>query len=155
MKTYANIKAYREIVDQFRDFAKHQGLMHSQALKLLLDQYHENGSQQGELSPGNNPIVQRIEQTISIIRNIEKNQTKPTLALLQMLFEEHPIKQPPVNVPDPGELSALKDRYKLLLYQIQELIRKIEPVSPLFLKHYFRIQLTDSEYQELLTTFNS
>ncbi|MBL7473317.1 BfmA/BtgA family mobilization protein [Robertkochia sediminum] len=154
MNTYANIRAYKDIIDQFRDFAKQQGLMQSQALKLLLDHYHESEDQQPKVFSNDHPIVQRIEQTISIIRNIEKNQTKPILALLQMLFEEQPQNRPSSKVQASNELSELENHCNLLLHQIQDLVRKIEPVSPPFSKNYFRIQLSNTEYKELLNTFN-
>ncbi|THD67632.1 hypothetical protein E7Z59_08210 [Robertkochia marina] len=154
MNTYANIRAYKDIIDQFRDFAKHQGLMQSQALKFLLDHYHESEDQQPEVISNDHPIVQRIEETISIIRNIEKNQTKPILALLQLLFEEQPQNRPPSKHQDSNELSELENHCKLLHHQIQDLVRKIEPVSPPFSKSYFRIQLSDTEYEKLLNTFN-
>ncbi len=38
-------------------------------------------------------IKKRISALVSIIKDIEKNQTKPTTAMLQLLFEKTPAKQ--------------------------------------------------------------
>ncbi|GGK20678.1 hypothetical protein GCM10007962_13490 [Yeosuana aromativorans] len=38
-------------------------------------------------------IKKRINALVSIVKDIEKNQTKPTTAMLQLLFEKTPAKQ--------------------------------------------------------------
>ena len=153
MNSYANIRVYEEVVDQFRQFAKEQGLMQSQAFQLLLDHYASQEAP-GENNSIENPILERLDQTISIIRNIEKHQTKPTLALLQMLFEEQPSRPQTKMAQNSSQIGELEDRYNLLLCQLQDLVRKIERITPTLGKPYFRIHLTDSEYRQLCTTFN-
>jgi len=43
-----------------------------------------------------NNLKSRINALIAIIRDIEKNQTKPTVAMLQALFEEAEPKKKPL-----------------------------------------------------------
>ena len=49
----------------------------------------------------------RINGVIAIMKDIEKNQTKPTVAMLQSLFEEaEPIKKPRMLEKSPEEFKA-------------------------------------------------
>ncbi len=69
-------------------------------LLLMLDFFEKNGlSPEDDLKPNlkatENLFKKRINALIAIIKDIEKTQTKPTLAMLQSLFEvAEPKKKP-------------------------------------------------------------
>jgi len=60
-----------------------------------------------------NSVKGRINALISIIRDIEKNQTKPTTAMLKLLFEQAPnnSKQPELTAVEPLEIPFSEDAF--------------------------------------------
>lgn len=80
---------------KFRVFSKKMGMSNSMTLLLMLDFFENNGVSPNEsLGPQiqtlENLIKKRINGVIAIMKDIEKNQTKPTVAMLQALFEQIP-----------------------------------------------------------------
>ncbi|WP_338356609.1 BfmA/BtgA family mobilization protein [Yeosuana marina] len=98
MKTFSNIRFKKKTVQRFQEFSRRFFKTHTEALDTMLDFFLYN-----EISPketlGPNArtleanIKKRINALVSIIKDIEKNQTKPTTAMLQLLFEKAPAKQ--------------------------------------------------------------
>lgn len=90
---FAGLRIKISVAKKFRRFSKKLGASQSMALLRMIDFFEIN-----ELSPddrlGNtvsslkHQIKSRFNAVIAIIRDIEKNQTKPTAAMLQNLFEE-------------------------------------------------------------------
>ena len=90
---FSAINFKKEVADQFRIFSKKLGASHSDSLKVMLRFFDIH-----QLSPyeslGNNMdtlerrLKKRMNAMIAIIKDIEKRQTKPTQAMLQLLFEQ-------------------------------------------------------------------
>ena len=83
---------------KFRNFCKKISKSQSMTLLLMLEFFERNElSPEDNLKPNlmetENRIKKRINALIAIIKDIEKNQTKPTLAMLQSLFEVTEPKQ--------------------------------------------------------------
>ena len=77
---------------KFRNFCKKTSKSQSMTLLLMMEFFERNElSPEDDLKPGlmetENRIKKRINALIAIIKDIEKNQTKPTMAILQALFE--------------------------------------------------------------------
>lgn len=82
---------------KFRKFCKKMSQSQSMTLLLMLEFFEENGISPAE-SMGPNMetlekrlsllIKKRMNGMIAIMKDIEKNQTKPTVAMLQSLFEQ-------------------------------------------------------------------
>ena len=80
------------VANKFRLFSKKMGASNSMTLLLMLDFFESN-----QLSPKESigPHVRTLESLIkkrnnaiiAILKVMEKNQTKPTVAMLQALFE--------------------------------------------------------------------
>lgn len=97
MKTFSNIRFKKKTAQRFQEFSKKFFKTHTEALETMLDFFYYN-----EISPketiGPNvrtmetSIKKRINSLIAIIKDIEKNQTKPTTSMLQLLFEQTPPK---------------------------------------------------------------
>tara|TARA_R110002096_G_scaffold65737_1_gene159940 strand:+ start:3987 stop:4424 length:438 start_codon:yes stop_codon:yes gene_type:complete len=86
------------VVKKFRKYSKSISKSNSMTLLLMVEFFERNELYpEDDLKPGlmetENRIKKRINALISIIKDIEKNQTKPTLAMLQSLFEESEPKQ--------------------------------------------------------------
>ncbi|WP_339916938.1 BfmA/BtgA family mobilization protein [Yeosuana marina] len=98
VKTFSNIRFKKKTVQRFQEFSKRFFKTHTEAMDTMLDFFLYN-----EISPketlGPNArtletnIKKRINALVSIVKDIEKNQTKPTTAMLQLLFEKSPAKQ--------------------------------------------------------------
>lgn len=85
------------VADRFRKFCKKMSKSQSMTLLMMLDFFEENGiSPQESMGPNMETLEKRISLLIkkrmngmiAIMKDIEKNQTKPTLAMLQSLFEQ-------------------------------------------------------------------
>ena len=100
---FSAINLKKEVADQFRIFSKKLGTSHSDSLKAMLRFFDIH-----QLSPyeslGNNMdtlerrLKKRMNAMIAIIKDIEKRQTKPTQAMLQLLFEQ--VAATDENTPD-------------------------------------------------------
>ena len=100
---FSAINFKKDVADQFRIFSKKLGASHSDSLKAMLRFFDIH-----QLSPyeslGNNMdtlerrLKKRMNAMIAIIKDIEKRQTKPTQAMLQLLFEQ--VAATDENTPD-------------------------------------------------------
>jgi len=88
------------VAKKFKRYCKGISKYQSMALLLMLEFFENNGiSPEESIGPHiqtlENLIKKRINGMIAIIRDIEKNQTKPTVAMLHTLFEvAEPKKKP-------------------------------------------------------------
>jgi len=90
---FESISIKSSVVKKFRRFSKKMFQSQSMTLLLMLDFFENNGVSPNEtLGPQiqtlENLIKKRINGVIAIVKDIEKNQTKPTVAMLQALFEQ-------------------------------------------------------------------
>ncbi|WP_093113057.1 BfmA/BtgA family mobilization protein [Salinimicrobium catena] len=98
-KCFVTLKIKSETAEMFRKFSRDLGEQQTETLQLMLDFFSKHNLNPSEdLGPNmktlEGTISKRINVIIAIIRDIEKRQTKPTLAMLQLLFQESPQKQP-------------------------------------------------------------
>ena len=101
MDSYSRIKLNIKTARRFRKFSEQIAGSHSEALSIMMDFFDQNKISPSEsLGPNmkslENNLKGRINALIAIIRDIEKNQTKPTVAMLQTLFEEAEPKKKPL-----------------------------------------------------------
>ena len=78
--------------NELKDSSEKWGVSESESLKLMLEFFKKHGiSPLEDLQPNMNSKDSRLSQQINsltaILRNIERTQTKPTLALLELLLE--------------------------------------------------------------------
>jgi len=93
---FETLKIKRSVAIEFRKFSKMLSKSQSMTLLLMMDFFNENG-----ISPTENlgPRMETLENRISILikkrmngmiaimKDIEKSQTKPTVAMMQALFQ--------------------------------------------------------------------
>lgn len=99
METFKTIRFKRDTAKRFQQFSKTHYKTHSEAMEGMLDFFFYN-----EISPKENLgpsirtlealIKKRINGLVAIIKDIEKNQTKPTAAMLLSLLEQDSNKKP-------------------------------------------------------------
>lgn len=100
MDSFIGIRFKRKTAKRFQEFSKKHFKSHTEALDTMLDFFFYN-----EISPHEKfgptgrtleaVIKKRINAVIAIVRDMEKTQTKPTVAMIESLFQmEEPVKKP-------------------------------------------------------------
>lgn len=105
---------------RFRKFCKKMSKSQSMTLLLMLDFFEDNGISPNEsigpkMQTLESLIKKRINGVIAIMKDIEKNQTKPTVAMMQSLFKEaEPTKKPLILEKEvPPQNDKIRFREKL------------------------------------------
>ncbi len=100
MDTFITIRFKRETAKRFQEFSKTHFKSHTETMATMLDFFLYNEiSPKEKLGPTGRTIEanlkKRINSVIAIIKDVEKNQTKPTVAMLESLFlNEEPKNKP-------------------------------------------------------------
>ena len=101
MEPFQTISIKQETAKRFREFSRAHFGTHTEAMEAMLDFFLYNEiSPKERLGPTGRTIekriLKRINAVIAIIRDIEKNQTKPTNAMLRTLFEADAVTNKPL-----------------------------------------------------------
>ncbi len=100
MDTFITIRFKRKTAKRFQEFSKAHFKSHTEAMATILDFFFYNEiSPKEKLGPTGRTIEanlkKRINAVIAIMRDMEKTQTKPTVAMIESLFQtEEPKKKP-------------------------------------------------------------
>ena len=100
MDSFIGIRFKKETAKRFQEFSRTHFRSHTEALETMLDFFFYNEiSPKEKLGPTGRTIEaslkKRINAVIAIMRDMEKSQTKPTVAMLESLFQtEEPKKKP-------------------------------------------------------------
>ena len=89
---FESLSIKSSIAQKFKRFSKRIGASQSMTLLLMLEFFEANGiSPRESLGPHvhtlESLIKKRINAVMAVIKDIEKNQTKPTAAMMHALFE--------------------------------------------------------------------
>ncbi|MBU2929114.1 BfmA/BtgA family mobilization protein [Winogradskyella psychrotolerans] len=96
-EAFETLKIKSSVAGQFRDFSKMLSKPQSMTLLLMMEFFNENGISPTEsLGPRMETLENRISMLIkkrmngmiAIMKDIEKSQTKPTVAMMQALFQQ-------------------------------------------------------------------
>ena len=100
MDSFTGIRFKKETAKRFQTFSRTYFKSHTEAMSTMLDFFFYNEiSPKEKLGPTGRTIeaklLKRINAVIAIMRDVEKTQTKPTVAMLQSLFVmDEPKKKP-------------------------------------------------------------
>lgn len=139
----------------------------TETLQLMLDFFKKhNLSPCEDLGPnmktleGN--INRRINALIAIIKDIEKTQTKPVLAMIQLLFQEDTNQKKTILVekisvsqkeremnPSAEQELLLKNKLSETRTDLKILLERVMIVRNNFGSPYLRLNLNQEEYQSL------
>jgi len=100
---FKTLKIKASVAKKFRSYCKEMSESQSMTLLLMIEFFERNAVSPYEII---GPHVQtlealikkRISAVIAIMKDIEKNQTKPTTAMLQALLEQEEPKKKPLLV---------------------------------------------------------
>ena len=108
------------VAQKFRQFCKKMSLSQSMTLLLMIEFFEDNGISPHEsvgpkMQTLESLIKKRINGVIAIMKDIEKNQTKPTVAMIQSLFEKAEPEQKKLLLEKeiPKEKNTIRFREKL------------------------------------------
>lgn len=167
-RDFRSIKIKSKTAKEFREFSRHLGKQQSETVQLMMDFFHNHSlSPLDQLGPNFTTLEKRIQMrinaVIAIVRDIEKNQTKPTLAMLQLLFQEIPAK-PEVLVekktiseaPDGIEKFEFQKRNQLLQTKLSRsrtiiitILERVVISRSSFGKIQLRLLMTQQELEEI------
>lgn len=120
MDSFIGIRFKGETANRFQEFSRTHFKSHTEAMATMLDFFLYNEiSPKEKLGPTGRTmeanLKKRMNAIIAIIKNIEKDQTKPTVAMLHSLFtESEPIKKPRLVEKTPEEFKAQFENKKLI-----------------------------------------
>ena len=168
--TFSAISINRITAQRFRDYSKTVSKSHSETMDTMIDFFEK-----AKISPTSkvmigfikfqNYVVGRLDYIVELLRTMEREQLKPTHALLRSLFdgmelkkEEEPLLTDKANIKMTkeewdrveGKVSfekyhdAVKARSndRRIFYKVLDKITKVEPT---FGKPYFKLELDAEE----------
>lgn len=100
---FSAISIKNPIAKKFRKFSKKIAITHSETLQVMMNFFERNSISPNE-DVGENMVrleknlQKRINVVIAIMKDIEKTQTRPTIAMLQALLEQEEPKKKPLLV---------------------------------------------------------
>ena len=114
-----SIKA--SVAKKFRRYCRSISKSQSMALLLMIEFFEDNGispneSMEPHMQTLETLIKKRINGVIAIMKDIEKNQTKPTVAMMQSLFKEAEPKKKPLIL----EKKFFKDDGQIRFHEKQD-----------------------------------
>ncbi|MFN4763676.1 BfmA/BtgA family mobilization protein [Gillisia sp. Q332] len=111
---FETLKIKSSVVKKFRRFSRSISKSQSMALLSMIEFFEMNGISPNEvigpkMKTLESLIKKRINGVIAILKDIEKCQTKPTVAMMQSLFEEAEPKKKPLIL----EKRVLEEKQKV------------------------------------------
>ena len=175
---FEGLKIKASVAKKFRRFCKGMSKSQSMGLLSMLDFFEANGvspeERMGEtIASLKYQIKRRFNAMVAIVRSIERDQTKPTVAMLQSLFEqslqedgdgfveeamefiERKFEEGPPDEQWEGETTVpsvryerLEDRMAALKADFSHVLDQVRPINPSFGKEYLKLELTMAEIEK-------
>ncbi|WP_108423158.1 BfmA/BtgA family mobilization protein [Flagellimonas amoyensis] len=174
MDDFRAVRIKKRTLSRFKVFSKKVGKSYSHTLDMVMDFFEWHGflpSERFEKSIGQEIIKnrKRTDAVIAIIRDIEKNQTLPTIGMMQALFnqeldndeegddflkdmiEKNPPKPYPVYE---GEVTVPRIKYEhleekaaALQTDLNDILDKVKVVKSSFGKSYLKLEITEGRLE--------
>ena len=98
---FESVSLKTSVVKKFNSYCKKLSLSKSMTLLLMLEFFEDNGiapteSMGPKMQTLESLVKKRVNAVIAILKDIEKSQTKPTVAMMYSLFEESETDKPPL-----------------------------------------------------------
>lgn len=174
MDDFKAVRIKKRTLSRFKSFSKKVGKSYSHTLDMVMDFFEWHGflpSERFEKSISQEIIKnrKRTDAVIAIIRDIEKNQTLPTIGMMQALFnqeldndeeedeflEDMIEKNPPKPYPVfEGEVTVprikydrLEERAASLQTDLRDVLDKVKVVKSSFGKSYLKLEITEGRLE--------
>lgn len=171
MDSFNTIRLKKKTIKKFKEYSKSLSPSYSETLDFMIAFFEDNHiSPYDTLRMSNqvylNKFNKRMNAVVSIFRNIEETQLKPTKKMLESLFEEKEEKQPmlvektkfvePVLTTENEELTYFRNEYykkqteiNNLKYKLKETFEKFKLVKNAFSANHYVLKLTIEEHNLL------
>ena len=183
MSDFSTIRLKEIAANRFRKYSVEMAKTHSEAMESMLDYFEKNKvSPYESLGPNiitlEHLIKKRFDGLIAIIKNIEKHQSKPLLAIMQSLLQETPenesnlidnklwerleVKSKNQTLDDPSapediyhknEKLKIEKELQNVRQDLQFMLKKVVVVSTNFGRSYYKLNLTDEELENLKSKY--
>ncbi|TMU50444.1 BfmA/BtgA family mobilization protein [Flagellimonas algicola] len=176
MDDFKTVRIKKKTLSRFKNFSRKVGSSYSHTLNMVIDFFEWHGfmpSERFEKSIGQELVKnrKRTDAVIAIIKDIEKNQTLPTIGMMQALFNqelkngdddfdiigEHmkEVKPPEKDPIYEGEITVPKIRYERLEEKttslktdLKYILENVKVVKGGFGKVYLKLELTPGELEK-------
>jgi len=177
---FESLSIKTSVAKKFRRYSKTISHSQSMSLLLMLEFFEGNGlSPKESIGPHiqtlENLIKKRINGMVAIMKDIEKTQTKPTTAMLQLLFEQTaPKRKEPLYVErtmeeieaSKSEEEKLLDHYREQYFTINrelfeikedfgEVLNKLVYTKNTFGSNYYRLNIPKEEFKKIEQKLNN
>ncbi len=183
MSDFSTIRLKEIAANRFRKYSVAISKTHSEAMESMLDYFEENKvSPYESLGPKittlETLIKKRFDGLIAIIKNIEKHQSKPLLAIMQSLLQETPEKESnlvdhklwerleakyknqtlvdssaPEDIYQKNEKLGIQKELQLVRQDLQFILKKVDAVRTNFGRPYYRLNVSDEELESLRSRY--
>ena len=176
MDAFKTVRLKKKILSRFKSFSKKISPTYSKTLELMMNFFEWHGfspSERFEKSLGKELVKnrKRTEAAIAIIREIEKSQTKPTTAMLELLFQADPTDtessedfvefEQEALITENEELDYYRNRYQSIQMHyhnvkddLEKIIEKTTYVRGGFGGGYLKLELTKEEFENFKQRLN-
>jgi len=165
--SFSAINIKKKVATRFRSFSKQVSYSHTETLEAMMNFFEWN-----ELTPNdnlgvqNNSIKKRINASIAILKNIENSQTKPTNAMLELLFQQNDENEQEEDdffefesqelISENEELiyyrnqyDIIKTNYYLLKNEFETLLQSTKYVRNNFGASHYKLNITKEEFESI------
>mgnify|MGYP006359291439 FL=1 len=185
MSDFSTIRLKEIAANRFRKYSVEMAKTHSEAMESMLDYFEKNKvSPYESLGPNiitlEHLIKKRFDGLIAIIKNIEKHQSKPLLAIMQSLIQESPEKETNLldsklwerleakskneTIVDPSapevifhknEKLRIEKELQQVRMDLQIIIKKVVIVRTNFGRPYFRLDMSEDELEAFRSRYGN
>jgi len=171
MDDFNTIRLKKKTIDKFKKYSKKISPSYSETLDFMIAFFEDN-----KLSPYDtlrmsntsllNTFNKRMDAVISIFRNVEETQLKPTREMLESLFKGIEETKPlileksefekPTLITENEELTYYRNTYQKqqtefneLKNKLHETFEKFKLFKSTFSKNHYSLKLSTEEYNDL------
>ncbi len=171
MDDFNTIRLKKKTIDKFKKYSKKTSPSYSETLDFMIAFFEDNNlSPYDTLKPTHasltNILNKRMDAIVSVLRNVEETQLKPTKKLLESLFEEMETKPDPVDedfgfgtpklITENEELiyyreASLKYNEKLtqIRYRLGDVLKNMRLVKNTLGANHYSLKLTIEQYNAI------
>ena len=171
MDDFNTIRLKKKTIDKFKKYSKKSSPSYSETLDFMIAFFEDNNlSPYDTLKPTHasltNILNKRMDAIVSVLRNVEETQLKPTKKLLESLFEEmETIQNPSVAENEFGEPNIITENEELayyrdansknnakltqIRYRLGDVLKNMKLVKNTFGANHYSLKLTVEQYNTM------
>jgi len=171
MDDFNTIRLKKKTLDKFKKYSKKTTPSYSETLDFMMAFFEDNNlSPYDTLSMSNTSLLnvfnKRMDAVVSIFRNVEETQLKPTKKMLESLFQEMEETKPlilektefkqPTLINEKEELKFYRDAYHKkqtafieLKSKFKDILRTFKLVKNVFSDDHYILKLSEKEFHAL------